>query len=101
LNKSNIDLRTSSRKWLWERHHVQRLCTISSALDVDPDSGCDLNLLVEFAPGAYAGLSFFELEATLSELLQRRVGLYTLGFIRPEIRADVVATAEVQYDAGQ
>jgi len=81
------------------RHHIRRLALFGSALrdDFRPDS--DLDVLVEFQPGARVGLRFFALQRELSELLGREVDLNTPGFLSPYFRNQVLAEAEDLYVA--
>jgi predicted nucleotidyltransferase len=82
------------------RHQVRRLALFGSVLrdDFRPDS--DVDVLVEFAPDAQAGL--FELarmEDELAEMLGRRVDLRTPAELSRYFRDEVVAGAETQYAA--
>jgi len=81
------------------RHHIRRLALFGSVLrdDFGPDS--DVDVLVEFEPDHVPGLAFFDMERELSELLGREVDLNTLGFLSRYFREQVLAEAEVQYDA--
>jgi uncharacterized protein len=81
------------------RNHVRRLSLFGSVLrdDFRPDS--DVDVLVEFEPGARTGLRFFEMEEELSRLLGRKVDLNTPGFLSPRFRDQVLAEAEVRYVA--
>jgi predicted nucleotidyltransferase len=45
------------------------------------------------------GLRFFGLERELSEILKHKVDLNTPGFLSKYFRDDVIAQAEVLYDA--
>jgi predicted nucleotidyltransferase len=80
-----------------QRNHIWRLALFCSALrdDFQPDS--DLDILVEFEPGARIGLRFFALERELTELLGRPVGLNTPGFLSPYFRDKVNAEAQDLY----
>ena len=53
----------------------------------------------EFEPGARVGLRFFGMEQELSETLGRKVDLNTPGFLSKYFRDEVIAEAEVLYDA--
>ena len=82
------------------RHNVTRLSLFGSILrdDFGPDS--DIDVLVEFAPGAR--VSLFQLGGMLnelSEMLGRQVDLKTPGFIADRILRRVRQEAEVQYAA--
>lgn len=83
------------------RHHVRRLSLFGSALTsrFGPDS--DVDLLVEFEPGAVVGyLALAAMEMELSRLLGRKVDLRTPAELSRYFRDEVVRTAEVQYAAG-
>jgi uncharacterized protein len=83
------------------RHQIRRLALFGSILrdDFRPDS--DIDVLVEFEPGARVGLRFFAAERELSELLGRKVDLNTPGFLGKYFREKVLSEAEVQYDTAQ
>jgi len=80
-------------------NHIRRLALFGSVLrdDFGPDS--DVDVLVEFEPGQTPGLRFFGMEIELSEILGRKVDLNTPGFLSDYFRDEVLAEAEVQYDA--
>jgi hypothetical protein len=81
------------------RHRIRRLSLFGSILrdDFCPDS--DIDVLVEFEPGTRVGLRFFAIERELSRLLGRKADLNTPGFLGKYFRDEVLAEAEVQYDA--
>ena len=82
------------------RHHIRRLSLFGSVLrdDFGPDS--DVDVLVEFEPGTRVGLvGLADVEIELAELLGRKVDLNTPGFLSRYFREQVLAEAEVQYDA--
>ena len=81
------------------RNRIRRLALFGSVLrdDFTPDS--DIDVLVEFEPGARVGLRFFTLENELSEMLGRKVDLNTRGFLSRHFRDQVSEAAEVLYDA--
>jgi uncharacterized protein len=81
------------------RNGIRKLSLFGSVLRVDfrPDS--DVDVLVEFEPGARTGLKFFAMEHELSTILGRKVDLNTAGFLSPYFRDHVLGEAEVQYDA--
>ncbi|HXG10716.1 MAG TPA: nucleotidyltransferase family protein [Gemmataceae bacterium] len=80
------------------RHHIRRLAFFGSALrdDFRPDS--DLDVLVEFEPGHTPGLTFFDIQAQLSELLGRKVDLNTPQSLSRYFRDQVLAEAEIAYE---
>ncbi|MDP6545464.1 MAG: nucleotidyltransferase family protein [Phycisphaerae bacterium] len=80
-------------------NHIRRLALFGSVLrdDFQPDS--DIDVLVEFEPGTRVGLRFFRMELELREILGRKVDLNTSGFLSRHFRGEVLAEAEVLYDA--
>lgn len=84
------------------RHHIIRLSLFGSALgnDFGPDS--DVDLLVEFHPDHVPGLlGLVLMEMDLSHILNgRKVDLRTAEDLSRYFRDQVVAGAEVQYEAG-
>lgn len=90
----NDEIKTFCRK-----HGISRLALFGSILreDFSPDS--DIDILIEFEPGVSVGLRFFQIERELSQLIGRRVDLNTPGFLSKYFRDQVLAEAEVQYDA--
>jgi len=81
------------------RHRIVKLSLFGSILreDFGPDS--DIDVLVEFEPGATPGFAFFGLQEELSRMFGRRVDLNTPGFISDYFRDEVMREAEVQYEA--
>ena len=66
--------------------------------DFGPDS--DVDVLVEFEPAARVGLlRLAGMEIELGAILGRKVDLNTPGFLSDYFRDQVLAEAEVQYDA--
>jgi len=81
------------------RHRIRKLALFGSILRDDFSAGSDVDVLVEFEPGAKVGLRFFAIERELSEILGRKVDLNTPGFLGKYYRDEVLKEAEVQYDA--
>ena len=82
-----------------QRHPIRKLSLFSSALrsDFRPDS--DVDLLVEFEPGARISLldmAAFEIE--LGELIGRKVDLRTPQELSRYFRQQVVESAEPLYE---
>ena len=81
------------------RHHgIRRLALFGSILRDDFRPESDVDVLVEFKPGAKVGLRFFAIERELSNILGRKVDLNTPGFLGKYYREEVLSEAEVQYD---
>jgi predicted nucleotidyltransferase len=100
VERSRIAIDRERLAGFCRRNHIRRLALFGSVLreDFQPDS--DIDVLVEFEPGHAPGLRFFALEQELSEILGRKVDLYTPGFLSPYFRRRVLDEAEVQYVAG-
>jgi uncharacterized protein len=82
------------------KHHIQRLALFGSVLRDDFRSDSDVDVLVEFVPGTHIGMiGLAGLEIELSHILGRKVDLNTPGFLSRYYRDQVLAEAEVQYDA--
>ncbi|MBW2563234.1 MAG: nucleotidyltransferase family protein [Deltaproteobacteria bacterium] len=82
------------------RNRVRRLSLFGSVLreDFGPDS--DVDILVEFEPGARMGLIRLSgLEIELGKIVGRKVDLNTLGFLSKYYREKILTEADVQYDA--
>ena len=83
------------------RNQIRRLSFFGSVLrqDFGPDS--DVDVLVEFEPGAVVGFfKLHDIEVELSCLLGgRKVDLHTPAGLSRYIRDRILAEAEVQYDA--
>ncbi len=99
MSRARIDIPRDIVAEFCRRNRIRRLALFGSVLrdDFRPDS--DVDVLVEFEPDARVGLRFFALELELSEILGRKVDLNTPGFLSDYFRDEVLAEAEVQYDA--
>ncbi|MBN2541635.1 nucleotidyltransferase family protein [bacterium] len=81
------------------RNRIHRLSFFGSVLreDFTPDS--DVDVLVEFEPGARVGLiTLSRIEMELSQLLGRKVEMHTLKGLNPNFKDEVLNSAEVQYE---
>lgn len=79
---------------------IKRLALFGSVLRPDFDSESDVDLLIEFLPGAKIGyFKLVEMQDQLADLIGRRVDLLTPGAISPYFRDDVLAEAQVIYEA--
>jgi len=83
------------------RYRIRRLSLFGSTLRRTNRSDSDVDLLVEFEPGATPGLlTMAQIEIDLSGLLGgRRVDLRTAGDLSRYFRDEVVRAAEAQFDA--
>ena len=80
-------------------NRIHRLAFFGSVLRDDFTPESDVDVLVEFEPGTRVGLRFFGMERELSEILGHKVDLNTPGFLSKYFRDEVIAEAEVLYDA--
>ena len=82
------------------RHRIRRLSLFGSILRDDFQPESDIDLLVEFEPGARVGMiRLAGMEIELSEIMGRKVDLNTPGFLSPYYRDRILAEAQVHYDA--
>ena len=100
MSQAHIDVPKEQIAEFCRRNHIRRLALFGSVLrdDFRPDS--DVDVLVEFEPGARVGLlRLAGMEIELGDLLGHKVDLNTPGFLSRYFRDQVLAEAEVQYDA--
>lgn len=95
----NISIPRDSIAEFCSRNRIRRLSFFGSVTREDFGPESDIDVLVEFEPGAKVGLRFFEMEQELSALLGRNVDLNTPGFLSPYFRDRVLSEAEVAYVA--
>lgn len=83
------------------RYRIRRLSLFGSVLTGTARPDSDVDLLVEFAPGAKPSLlDLASIELDLSDLLGgRRVDLRTAQELSRHFRDEVVREAEVQYES--
>lgn len=85
---------------LCHKHRIRRLALFGSVLKGTDRSDSDVDLLVDFEPGAVPGfLRLGEIEGQLSALLGRTVDLRTANELSRYFRQEVERTAEVQFAA--
>lgn len=86
-----IEIRKDTLAEFCGRHRIRKLAFFGSVLrdDFGPDS--DVDVLVEFEPGARVGLiGLAGMENELSDLLGRKVDLNTVGCLSPYFRDEVL-----------
>lgn len=86
---------------LCRRHRIRRLSLFGSMAKGTARPESDVDLLVEFEPGAAPGLiGLAQIEMALSGLLAgRKVDLRTSRDLNRHFRSEVIRTAEVQHAA--
>jgi hypothetical protein len=97
-----LDLDDAALAEICQRHHIRRLALFGSMLKGTERPDSDVDLLVEFFPGAQTTLlDMAQIEIDLSALLGgRKVDLRTAEDLSRHFREEVVRTAEPQYVAG-
>jgi uncharacterized protein len=94
-----IAIPTEFLKEFCERNHIRKLSLFGSVLTDRFRPESDVDMLVEFDPGAH--ITYFDLagmEMELSERLGRKVDLRTPQELSKYFRDAVIAAAAVQYD---
>jgi hypothetical protein len=81
------------------RHRIRKLSFFGSVLRDDFTPASDIDVLVEFQPGARVGLiALAGMEIELSRILGQKAELHTVKGLNPHFRDEVLDLAEVQYD---
>jgi predicted nucleotidyltransferase len=94
-----IDIPKVKIKEFCHRNNIRRLSFFGSVLrdDFTPDS--DVDVLVEFEPGAQVGLiTLAGMEIELSQLLGREAEMHTVKGLNPHYRDEILQVAEAQYE---
>ncbi len=101
MNRDEIAKSLASHRADLGAHGVRPLAIFGSAARGEADSGSDVDLLVEFEPGATPGLfGIARLERELSRFFEgRTVDLRTPEDLSRYFRDDVLRQAEEQYAA--
>jgi predicted nucleotidyltransferase len=95
-----IEIDEESLALFCRRNHVGRLSFFGSVLRQDFGPESDVDVLIEFLPGASVGyLAMARMERELAELLGRRVDLRTPGELSRHFRSQVLAEAQERYVA--
>ena len=96
MNISHSELADFCRK-----RHIRKLSLFGSTLRGEDRPDSDVDLLVEFEPGARVGLiQMAKIERELGELIGRKVDLRTPADLSRYFRDEVLREAEVQYAEG-
>jgi predicted nucleotidyltransferase len=98
--KANFDMPREKIADFCKKHRIRKLSLFGSALREDFRLESDVDVLVEFEPGARVGLiRLGGMEIELGEILGKKVDLNTPGFLSKYFRDKVLAEAVVHYDA--
>ena len=101
MKLKNIAIPTEQIAALCQQRHITKLSLFGSVLRDDFSPQSDIDVLVEFEPGFTPGfLKLHEIQEELSALFNRHpIDLVTPKFLNHRICDEVLATAEVCYDA--
>lgn len=93
-----IDVTSEQIAEFCRRNRIRKLSFFGSVLRDDFSQESDVDVLVEFQPGAIVGLiTYGGIALELGDLLGREVDMHTEASLSKYIREDILATAEVQY----
>ena len=94
-----IEVPTEEIAAFCRRNHIRRLAFFGSVLRDDFTPESDVDVLVEFEPGARVGLiTLAGMEIELTRLLGRKAEMHTVKGLNPHFRDAVLEQAEVQYE---
>jgi len=99
MSQARISIPADQISDFCRRHHIRRLALFGSVLRDDFGPESDVDVLVEFDPDHTPGLAFFAMQDELSKIVGHRVDLNTPGFLSPYFRDQVIAAADILYDA--
>ncbi|MEK6776674.1 MAG: nucleotidyltransferase family protein [bacterium] len=96
-----IDIPKAEIQEFCRRNQIRRLAVFGSVLRDDFTPESDVDVLVEFEPGARVGLiALAGMEIELSQLLGHKAEMHTAKGLNPHFRDEVLGLAEVQYEQG-
>ena len=85
-----------------ERNGIRRLSLFGSVLRGDFGPKSDVDVLVEFTPGVRFGyLGLMAMQEELAGVVGRPVEIYALAWLRPWMREEVEASAELFYESAE
>src|ERR1700683_5825275 len=100
MTQPHIHIPTEQIAQFCRRNEILRLALFGSGLRDDFGPQSDIDVLIEFEPPARVGLfRLAAMEAELSQILGHKVDLNTAGFLSKHFRDQVIAEAQVQYEA--
>lgn len=94
-----IEIPSEAIARLCRKYRIRRLALFGSFLREDFGPQSDIDMLVEFEPGATPGFGFITIQDELTELLGRRVDLHTPATLSRHFRQEVLLEARPLYDA--
>lgn len=98
VTRHNINIPENELADLCRRYHVRELALFGSVLRDDFRDDSDIDILVEFEPGAPIGLiEYIRLQNELTELLRRPVDLVEKPGLKRFLRDSVIESAHTIY----
>jgi hypothetical protein len=96
---AGLDVSADALTAICRKYHVRELSVFGSAARGEMREDSDVDLLVEFEPGAAIGWEFFDLEIELSRLFGRKVDMGERASLKPRVRPSALRDARVIYSA--
>ncbi len=96
----NINIPTDKIATFCRRHRIRELALFGSVLREDFGPESDVDVLIDFEPGADEQLTLLDLagmQIELSEILERDVDLVLREGLKPFVRDEVLTNAEIIY----
>jgi len=94
MKKEKIIEILKSNRALLEDYHVRSLSVFGSIVRGEAGAGSDVDILVEFEPGADIGLfEFIRLRDALSDLIGMPVDMGTPDSLHPALKDDILREA--------
>lgn len=94
MRKSEVLKKLKDHKTDLESFRIQRLAVFGSVARGEAKDTSDIDILVEFEPGARIGLlEFVRLQRVLGDLLGSRVDLVTPNALREEMKSEILEEA--------
>jgi len=94
MKKEKIIEILKSNRALLEEYHVRSLSVFGSIVRGEAGAGSDVDILVEFEPGADIGLfEFIRLRDALSDLIGMPVDMGTPDALHPALKDDILREA--------
>lgn len=96
---SSVQIQLPALEEVCRQNRVRRLSFFGSVLRPDFNASSDVDILVEFEDEARVGLiGLSRLQLELEALLGRPVDIHTVAGLNPLFKAEVLRSAEVQYE---
>ena len=99
MHINGVDIPEDQIAAFCRRHGITRLALFGSILRDDFTAESDIDVLVEFEPGATPGFGFFSIQRELSDMLGRQVDLNTPQELSRYFREEVLREARELYVA--